>query len=481
MKVLIINTNRNNMALPVMPLGACLVADAASRARHTVKFFDVMFSGHPERELKAALRDFEPEVVGLSIRNIDNNDIQHPREYYKEMAPLLETLKRESKAPMVIGGAAVAVMPEAMLRYTEASWAVLGDGEVVFPQLLASISNGSSFKQIPHLAWIENGVFKKNNGPACRELKGSPAPDFPRWLDTREYVKSGTTVALQSKRGCPSRCIYCTYAAAEGREYRLCPPETVTEAVRRLVAQGFQDIEFVDNVFNAPYEHALAICESLAKAKTGARLHSIELNPMWIDEELLDAMERAGFAGIGITAESASDDVLEGLGKDFRAKHLHKTAELIKRHDMPCLWIFLFGGPGETEATVKETLAFAGNRIRPTDAAFFNIGLRIYPETRLEEFARKEGSFDCPRSDMLAPVFYFSSALQLEWLKAELNRAVSAHTNFLTPTTIGPSFLWLIKWINRLGYWCGLRPPFWRYTSSIKRRLKVFGIRDDRA
>jgi radical SAM superfamily enzyme YgiQ (UPF0313 family) len=481
MKVLIVNTNRNDNALPVMPVGACMVADAASRAGHHVRFFDAMFSRHPGDELRAQLNAFQPEVVGFSIRNIDNNDIQHPREYYKDMASLLADVYGSSKTRLVIGGAAVAVMPEALLRYTGASWAVVGDGETVFPQLLASISSQSSFKRIPHLAWIENNVFMKNDGPACREMSASPAPDFHRWLDARKYVRAASTVPLQSKRGCPARCIYCTYAAAEGSAYRLCPPEQVTEAVKRLVGWGFQDIEFVDNVFNAPYEHALAICESLAEAKTGARLHTIELNPMHMDDQLLNAMERAGFAGMGITAESASDGVLEGLGKDFRSEHVHKSAELIRRHNIPCLWIFLFGGPGETPATVKETLAFAGSRIRSEDAAFFNIGLRIYPGTRIERRARKEGTLNVAQNNMLTPVFYFSPGVKLEWLVAELNRAVSTHTNFLTPTTIGPSFLWLIKLVNRLGYRCGLRPPFWRYTSPIKRKLKMLGIRDDRS
>ena len=92
-------------------------------------------------------------------------------------------------------------------------------------------------------------------------------------------------------------------------------PEGVIDTIQHLAAAGLHDIEFVDNVFNSPYDHALTICEGLARSQSGARLQSLELNPLFIDDTLLTAMERAGFVGIGITVESASDIVLDKLKK----------------------------------------------------------------------------------------------------------------------------------------------------------------------
>ena len=74
---------------------------------------------------------------------------------------------------------------------------------------------------------------------------------------------------MQSKSGCPFACVYCTYGVGEGRRYRVVPPEEVAAAVPRLNAMGFRDIEFVDNVFNSPYEQALAVCQRWPAAATG--------------------------------------------------------------------------------------------------------------------------------------------------------------------------------------------------------------------
>ena len=54
------------------------------------------------------------------------------------------------------------------------------------------------------------------------------------------------------------------------------------------------------------------------------------MNPLFIDDEIIAAMERAGFSGIGITVESASDEVLTGLGKGFTSGHVYRAAEVIR-------------------------------------------------------------------------------------------------------------------------------------------------------
>jgi radical SAM superfamily enzyme YgiQ (UPF0313 family) len=141
--------------------------------------------------------------------------------------------------------------------------------------------------------------------------------------------------------------------------------------VARFAAAGLRDIEFVDSVFNTPLGHAMEVCAALGGVRHKARLQCLELNPRDFDDALVTAMERAGFVGMGITLESASDPVLQGLRKGFTGREVHLAAEVVRRHQIPCAWIFLLGGPGETEETVLETLHFAEKYIRPMDVAFF--------------------------------------------------------------------------------------------------------------
>ncbi len=473
MDILIISTNQNNLPIPVMPMGACMVADAAERAGHRVKVLDLMFKGDPLHVLESELSRVKPDIVGLSIRNIDNNDIQHPAHFVRELIPLIKTIRKKTEATIILGGSAVSVMPEELLRFTGAAWAVLGDGEVVFPRLLNKLSRGETPRHIPGIAWIEDDVFRKNPCLTSNFSDDCSVPHFQRWIDVKAYLSRLSTVPIQTRLGCHFQCVYCTYRKIEGMNYRLFKPESVIDAVRRLVAMGLRDIEFVDNVFNSPYDHAMAICEGLTSLRSDVRLQSIELNPLFIDDALITAMEQAGFVGIGITVESASNSVLEGLRKGFTAEDVHGAAEVISRHKLPCLWIFMLGGPGETETTIKETLKFAENCIGPEDVAFFNVGIRIYPGTELESLARKQSLLSLPSEEMLTPVFYISPHVDFEWMIKEVKNAVDKHMNFMDSDSIALPFL---PTIQRLVYRLGIRSPLWRYAPFIRRGLRFLRV-----
>ncbi len=473
MKVLVISTNRNAFPMPVIPLGACMVAEAAERAGHDVKVLDLMFTQDPLRVVRRVMEEGKPDVVGISVRNIDNNDIQSPVFFVKDLAPLMDTVRSVTQAPIVLGGAAVPVMPEELLRYTGASWAVLGDGETVFPLLLKELSEGRSPKTLPGMAWIEEGAFHSN--PCASSANGCSCvpPDFRRWIDIEAYLRRLSTVPLQSKLGCQFSCVYCTYRKIEGNRYRLSDPGEVADAVGRLAARGFRHIEFVDNVFNSPYDHALAICEKLARMRSRVSLQSLEVNPLYVDDTLLTAMERAGFSGIGITVESASDEVLEGLGKGFTVEHVNKAADVIRRHALPCVWIFMLGGPNETRETVRETLWFAEKAVRRRDVVFIGMGIRIYPGTGLEAIARKQGLLSLSPGEMLQPVFYVSPDVDHGWMMKQVRASMNRHMNFMNSDSLGFP---LLPAIHRTAYTLGLRPPLWKHTRFVRRGLRLLGM-----
>jgi radical SAM superfamily enzyme YgiQ (UPF0313 family) len=473
MNVLIIATNRCRNPMPVMPLGACMVAEAAAAAGHRVRVLDLMFLRNPGQAVAAAIREWQPEVIGLSVRNIDNNDMAQPVFFPAELLPLLAVIRQCSSAPVILGGAAVAVMPEELLRFTGADCAVCGEGETVFPALLARLSGGGVPGDLPGLAWLEDDQYRVNLLPPSDVSRACQAPDFPRWLEIGGYRRHLATVPLQTKLGCQFHCVYCTYRKIEGDTYRTAEPAGVAQAVRRLADMGLRDIEVVDNVFNAPHWHAMAVCEELARARLKVQLQSLELNPAFLDDDLLLAMQAAGFTGVGVTVESAAGPVLKGLGKGFTPEKVHAAADIIGRHQLPCLWIFLFGGPGETPDTVRETLAFAKSAIRPRDIAFFTVGLRIYPGTELEKIARRQGVLQCERREMLAPVFYLSPEVDGGWLRREVKKAMAERLNFLDGESLGLSFL---PTLNIIGGKLGLRPPLWKHSRHIRRGLRLVGM-----
>jgi radical SAM superfamily enzyme YgiQ (UPF0313 family) len=399
--------------------------------------------------------------------------MQHPVTFYKDLTLLMETVRGKTDATVVLGGAAVGVMPEALLRFTEADWAVLGDGEIVFPKVLDLLSKNRVPKDIAGVAWIEDTGFRINTGFGDRFSGNSLVPDFRRWINLPAYLSRFSPVPIQTKLGCHFKCVYCTYRKIEGQDYRLCDPQTIGREIMDLEKRGLRDVEFVDNVFNSPYDHAIALCDTIAKVRTNVRLQTVELNPYFVDDNLIEAMEQAGFVGIGITVESAADPVLERLKKGFTARDVFTASEVIQRHRIPCLWVFMFGGPGETEETVQETLRFAETCISQSDVALFMIGIRIYPGTELERIARADGVLTLPSHEMLEPVFYLSPSINKEWLLKKVHNSMATHMNFINPNAISLPFLPVI---NFVGYRLGVKPPLWKNTRYIRRGLRWLGM-----
>ena len=471
MKILLINTNRNRYPVPVLPAGLCMVAEAAERKRHTVKLLDLLFERDPRAAAEAEIRRGY-DLVGLSVRNIDNNDMQSPVCYINDVAALADAVRSACDVPIVLGGASLAVMPEQIMRATGVSQAVIGDGEVVFPELVDRLAHGMRYTDLPGIASLEDGIFRSN--PPVRESPVGCGPvDYGRWLDLKRYCLHMATAPLQTKQGCQFHCVYCTYRKIEGAPYRLSDPAAVAETALRMAQSGMTEIEFVDNVFNAPYAHALSVCDELIRAKPHARFQSLELNPAFFDHELVVSMERAGFVGIGITAESASDRVLTGLRKGFGSREVHAAADAVRAHGIPCLWIFMLGGPGETHQTVSETLKFAEKVTRPNDAAFFGIGIRVYPGTELESIARNQGLLPHSADGMLAPVFYLSPDVDAARLIKQVKNSMNDHLNFMSTDSLGFRYLPLIQ---RLGYRLGVKSPLWRYTRHIRKGLRAIGM-----
>ena len=129
------------------------------------------------------------------------------------------------------------------------------------------------------------------------------------------------------------------------------------------------------------------------------------------------------------------------------------------------MWIFLLGGPGETEATAEETLRFAESRLGPADAAFLTVGVRIYPGTALAATARDQGLLT-GSEDLLEPTFYLSPELDAARLLRRVKAAVARNPRLVGP---GMPLRWTLPVVRRLGYALGLRPPLWRHSGRLRR------------
>jgi len=145
MRVLLVNTNRKADLMTAPPIGLCYVATATRSARHEVRVLDLCFAGrHAAKNLRASISSFAPDVVGLSVRNVDNANMLRPVSYLPGVCELVAEVRRLSAAPVVLGGSGASLMPEAVLRHVGADAVVVSDGEVSFLRLLDALASGKS-------------------------------------------------------------------------------------------------------------------------------------------------------------------------------------------------------------------------------------------------------------------------------------------------------------------------------------------------
>lgn len=472
-RVLLVSTNRERQPYPVVPNGLACVASALDGVGHDVRFLDLCFSRNPASAAADAARTFDPDIIGVSVRNIDNSDAIALRHYTPEARNILHELRRTSpRAKVIAGGAAFGVAPEALFRDLGVDYAVAGDGERASVALVDALTAGTPVEALPGLVRDRDGIVAFTPPGEEADLDSLPSPALHRWIDLARYQRHGATIPIQTKRGCVYKCVYCTYRNVEGWGYRTRDPERVADEIEELNRKAhIRHFDFVDSTFNSPPGHALQVCEAIERRKLDVQLDTTNFTPAVAPNELLAAMRSAGFRSLGITAESASDAVLERLEKGFTAAKVREVAGRVEKHGLRTLWIFLVGGPGETQQTVEETLAFARWRLERGDAVYVTVGLRIYPGTTLHRIAIAEEVVPA-ESSLLDPAFYFSRDLSFDSTVQRLKSFAADHPRFMFSAD---SRSVVLPYLTRAASVLNLPRPHWRYMGLFQRVSRAVG------
>jgi len=393
------------------------------RDRFEVKIYDGVFD--EGRGLVELVQQFNPNFIGFSIRNID--DVVKDREICY-MDGILEKFIRPVKAitnvPVILGGSGFSIFPSELMKMTCADYGIVGEAELILPLLLDRIQNNLDTYDIPNLITGNSSEIQTGTGFALLQPLPARYPEIDRWIDFKPYLSKGV-YSMQTKRGCSHGCIYCTYPLIEGRKFRTRTPSDIADEIEQAHKRlGHITFEFVDSTFNDPKGHAESVCREIISRKIKVRLRTMGINPRHTSEELFELMVRAGFVQIDATPDSASPRILKSLDKGFNLWEIEKMATMIRNFNIPTMWFFLFGGPGEDEDTFRETLDFIDAYVNPVDMVYMNAGLRIYPKTPLYEVAIAEKRITPGQAVFHPPVYYYSQRIN----KADLDRLIKKAT-----------------------------------------------------
>lgn len=432
MKVLLINGNRFKQPWPVIPFGLSCVATSCEKAGHDVKMLDLCFSKNCSEEIKKAIDFFSPDVIGISIRNIDNSAGYNTLFLLEETrSQIVNPCKKVFSGPIIIGGPSVGISGAEILQYFDLTYAIRGDGEIAFVKFLERIEKNSPLIGLEGLVIRENGQITQDPKPLRVEYLDDLGLVNPAtYIDLRPYRKYDSPIQVQTKRGCALGCTYCTYNRIEGRKYRLKDPQIIADEIETLVKNtGINHIEFTDSTFNIPLGHCKKTLKALARKKLDLNLRTMGLNPGAVDEELVDLMKTTGFRDVDLGAESGSDITLSGLGKGYTKADVIRAGKLLQAKRIPVTWYLLVGAPGETKETLKETYETISKAASPWDLINIGVGVRVYKGSPMADQMMNDAPH-CTLDNFLKPVGFKPEAISLDEIKQITKTKAFKHPNF---------------------------------------------------
>ena len=423
MRVLLISGNREDVDIRVPPLGLACIAASVEKSGHEVRLLDFLVEKDPRAAVAQAIQSFNPEAIGVSVRNIDDQRMRNTKFLLDQAREAVAWCKEESAAPIILGGAGFSILPRAVLNYVDAEMGIQGEGETIFPELLRRIHAGEKLDSLP-------GLFRKGDSAPVRrtfvkEMDALPLPD-PALLARTLSGTGDAPVPVQSRRGCPMSCSYCSTPTIEGKSVRWRSPESVVSWITRWVEEGFRNFYFVDNTFNLPPFYATQLCSQIIAAGLNIRWRCI-LFPGGLTPNLIEMLAKAGCTEVSIGFESGAERMLQRMHKHFRSGDVRRASELLRQHHIRRMGFLLLGGPGETKDTAEASLDFAESL--ELDTLRISVGVRIYPHTDLSRTAMEEGLISS-EEDLLFPRFYMAKGLE-DRLDAEVNRRMASRPNWI--------------------------------------------------
>src|SRR5262249_47432392 len=179
MRVLLIATNRydrcmSRMQAQPLPIGLAYLADALAASPHAVKTLDLMFSEDPLGDVEQAIREFQPALVGLSIRNISNGSYLDPQWTLPFSKTVIDKVRALTSATIVCGGPAFSILPNAIFAYRAPDSGGGGDAAEASVQLPKRREADVPCHDLPGMVYRQNGEVIVNGGHCASAFTPPP-------------------------------------------------------------------------------------------------------------------------------------------------------------------------------------------------------------------------------------------------------------------------------------------------------------------
>lgn len=327
------------------PLGLGYLVAVLRKDGHKVMFKDLYLDPSGLNELEELLVRESVELLGVSINTIC---------YEGGIAALnIAQDLREKKCwlgKIAVGGPHPSVFPETIPEFVD--HVIKGEGE----EIIRKIANGD------HLPRIIEGM-------PVEDMDALPLVPYEEFITlpydfTNQWINKNRVLTLNTSRGCPFLCQFCSVGSIWGNCYRYQSAGRIIEEISRLRKDfNAQGVYFREDNFTLNSKRIVEFCEGLL-AEGGKFQWICETRANTLSEELIELMARAGCAGFYIGAESGSQRVLDHMKKGITLEQVANVVAWAKKAGIRSYLSFVMGTPTETEKERYDTIQFV-DRLKP--------------------------------------------------------------------------------------------------------------------
>lgn len=369
------------------PLNLLYVATTLLESGVDVEFIDSVVNYSLIEKVKKEIKGIQA-VIALSSTNSFQSDLKILREFKR----------LNKKLVIVLFGSHPTFMPEYCLEEGIVDISIYREPEHIIRDLVKLIIDKKDWSGLKGIIYKKDGQIRKNDPYPFIDLDELPIPDRTLLIKGVDYynpvVKRVPYTTIQTSRGCPAKCNFCTVPAFYGEKVRFRSVDNVMKEIGQLITCGYKELFFRDETFTAHKQRNIEICHRIINEKSGITWIANGRVDM-IDEEQLSIMKRAGCHLIKFGVESGNQKILDGLNKGIDLRQTRTAFKLCKKLGIDAHAHVMLGAPGESMQTALETIQFVKD-IDPATASFGIFtpypGTAIFAEVAGRNPGMKDGS-----------------------------------------------------------------------------------------
>jgi len=424
------------------PLGIAYLHACLERVGYQVKtlFLNNYSFAECFEKTKVAIKDFSPDIIGYQILTTNRISsyllIEFVNTHYQSIQ-------------QVIGGIHTTIMYRQLLNKYPFLIAVLGEGEITFPELIKELSKEKPcLNEIDGIAFCQAGaiVTTKPRG-LIENLDELPLPKHELFFHPKR-----TTANILTARGCPFNCSFCCLDQLSQRRVRKRSINNIIEEIEWLIKQypRLTDVWIHDDTFFIDNNRVIALCDEIIKK--GIKLKftcSGRMKPL--SPELIRKLEAAGFYKVLFGLESGDNGILKRCHKNITQNDAIAAFKLFAGSNITVFAFLIVGLPGETRTTILETSRLIRKLQKIKYVHYHSVAtLTIYPGTEVYEIAKSRGFIndDYWLTDQPTPIFTvendFPTLLEFQEMllnRISLNRLFTSFSGFIFQLPLLPQII----------------------------------------